>query len=75
MGLWPAKLRDPLPPLLPLRRGEPEVQIELKPVLDRTYDDAGYEYRIYRTNPEPLLSPADAEWAKQFIPAATQAAS
>jgi hypothetical protein len=70
VGLWPIKLRDPLPTIpIPLRRGEPEPLIELKPVLDRTYDDAGYARRIYRTPPEPPLSPADAEWAKGFLPA------
>jgi hypothetical protein len=69
MGLWPVKLRDPLPAIpIPLRRGEPEPLIELKPILDRTYDEAGYVRRIYRTPPEPPLSSVDAEWAKAFIP-------
>ena len=68
MGLWPVKLRDPLPAIpIPLRPGEPEPLLELKPVLDRTYDDAGYEYRIYRSPPEPPLPPADAEWAQAFV--------
>lgn len=76
IGLWPLKLRDPLPPLhLPLRHGEAEPQIDLKPVLDRTYDDAGYEHRIYRTTPEPPLSPADSEWATRFIPISASATS
>jgi hypothetical protein len=75
MGLWPVKLRDPLPALpVPLRRGEPEPLIELKPVLDRTYDEAGYVHRIYRTPPEPPLSDADAKWAAQFLPAAAPTA-
>ena len=44
MGLWPVKLREPLSPIpIPLRPGEPEPLLELKPVLDRTYDEAGYE--------------------------------
>jgi hypothetical protein len=71
MGLWPVKLREPLPTIpIPLRWGEAEPLIELKPVLDQTYDGAGYARRIYRTPPEPPLSPADAEWAKAFIPSA-----
>jgi hypothetical protein len=75
MGLWPVNLRDPLPALpIPLHRGEPEPLIELKPVLDRTYDDAGYARRIYRTPPEPPLSPADVEWARAFIPPSAPAA-
>jgi hypothetical protein len=73
IGLWPIKLRDPLPTIpIPLRRGEPEPLIELKPVLDRTYDEAGYARRIYRTPPEPPLSSTDAEWAKGFLPATAQ---
>jgi hypothetical protein len=71
MGLWPVSLRDPLPTIpLPLRRAEPEPAIDLKAVLDRTYDEAGYAGRIYRTSPEPPLAAADAEWAKAFVPAA-----
>ncbi len=70
MGLWPVKLRDPLPAIpIPLRRGEPEPLIELKPVLERTYDEAGYARRIYRTLPEPPLAAADTDWAKGFLPA------
>ncbi len=70
IGLWPVGLRDPLPAVpIPLRRGEPEPPIELKPVLDRTYDDAGYAWRVYRTPPEPPLTPADAAWARAFVPA------
>jgi len=76
MGVWPVGLRDPLPSIpIPLRRGEPEPLVDLKAILDRAYDEGGYARRIYRTPPEPPLSPADAEWAKQFIPAATMAAS
>jgi len=69
MGLWPIHLRDAFPPIpIPLRFGEPEPLLELKPVLDRTYDEGGYARRIYRTPPEPLLSPAEADWAKAFVP-------
>jgi hypothetical protein len=69
MGLWPVGLRDPLPVVpIPLRRGEPEPMVDLKSVLDRTYDEAGYARRIYRTPPEPPLAPADAEWAKSLVP-------
>lgn len=72
IGLWPFNLRDVLPTIpIPLRPGEPEPMLELKPVLDRAYDDGGFARRIYRTPPEPPLSPADAEWAKGFLPVPT----
>jgi hypothetical protein len=71
MGLWPVGLRDPLPTVpIPLRRGEVEPLVALKPVLDRTYDEAGYAYRIYEGEPEPPLSAADAAWAKELLTAA-----
>jgi hypothetical protein len=71
MGLWPTKLRDAIPSIpIPLRPGEPEPLLDLKPVLDRTYDEAGYAHRVYRTPPEPPLSDADACWAKSFLPTA-----
>ena len=70
MGLWPLTVRDPLPSIpIPLRPGEDEPLLNLKAALDRTYDEAGYVHRIYRTPPEPPLSPEDAEWAKAFLPA------
>ena len=69
MGLWPLKVRELLPAIpIPLRKGEPEPLIELKAVLDRTYDEAGYEDRIYSAPPDPPLSTADADWAKAFVP-------
>lgn len=69
MGLWPLKLRDPLPAIpIPLRPGEPEPLIELKAVLDRTYDEPGYEDRIYRTPPDPPLAATDADWANALVP-------
>ena len=71
MGLWPFKLRDHVPPIpIPLRRGEPEPLVDLKPVLDRVYDDAWYEDRIYRSPPEPLLPAADAGWVRALVPVA-----
>jgi len=76
IGLWPLKLADPLPARpLPLRRGDVEPQIELKPVLDRTYDEAGYEHRIYRTQPEPPIPPSLEEWARRFRPTSAPAIS
>ncbi|QJW97448.1 DUF4058 family protein [Frigoriglobus tundricola] len=70
IGLGPLKLRDPLPAIpVPLRPGEPEPLIELKAVLDRTDDEAGYEDRTYRTPPDPPLTAADTSWARAFVPA------
>jgi hypothetical protein len=67
--VWPVNLRDPLPAVpVPFRTGEPEPLIELKPLLDSVYDSGGYQYQLYDAPPDPPLNPADAEWARQFVP-------
>jgi hypothetical protein len=40
--------------------------LDLKHVLDRVYDAAGYEDYLYRRLPRPALRKADAAWARQF---------
>jgi hypothetical protein len=70
--VWPIPLRAPLPPIpIPLRTGEPDVMLDLKPLLDAVYDGGVYQNRIYPGPPDPPLSPADADWARQFVPPAT----
>jgi len=64
-------VRDALPPVpIPLRTGEPEVELELKEVLDAVYDGAGYALRVYDDPPVPPLSTRDAKWAAKFVPTA-----
>ena len=72
VGLWPVGLRDPLPAVpIPLRAGEPEPRADLKAVLDRVYDEAGYAYRVYRDGPpDPPLGAEDAVWAGEVLAAA-----
>ena len=62
--LWPFRLRDPLPSIpIPLRGSDPDAVLDLKAVLDRVYDAAGYEDYIYSGWPVPPLSPEDQRWA------------
>jgi hypothetical protein len=69
VGVWPLRLRDPLPILpVPLRRPDPDAQLDLQRALHRLYDAAGYADYIYSANPQPTLSPEDAAWARQFLP-------
>jgi hypothetical protein len=67
-GCWPIRLRDPFPAVpIPLKTGDADVTVDLKAILDRVYDAAGYEDEIY-TNPlEPPLSPEDAAWAATIL--------
>jgi Protein of unknown function (DUF4058) len=68
-GFWPIGLRDPLPTVpVPLRDGDPDARLDLHAVLDRVYDDAGYEHFLYDAEPEPRLTAADMVWAHQLIP-------
>jgi hypothetical protein len=67
---WAIGLRDPLPVIpIPLQPGETDATLDLQAVLHRVYDGARYSSRIYDGQPEPAVSPEDAEWAKQFVPA------
>jgi hypothetical protein len=63
-GFWPIGLRDPLPVVpIPLRADAPDAQLDLRAVIDRVYDEAGYNYFLYEHPPDPPLTGADAEWA------------
>lgn len=68
VGFWPIGLRDPLPNL-PIPRAEPDppVHLDLKAVLDRTYDLADYGKYIYEESPEPSLSAEDEAWARAIV--------
>ena len=44
------------------------IALDLKWVLDRTYDAGGYGKYIYQEIPEPPLSENETEWARAYIP-------
>jgi hypothetical protein len=68
-GVWPIRLREPLPPVpIPLRPPHADAQLDLQQLLDRIYDGAGYEDYIYRSPPQPRLNAEDAAWAQQLVP-------
>jgi hypothetical protein len=68
---WPFGLRDPLRPVpIPLRPGERDAQLDLRAVLDRVYDEAGYAYHVYLNELEPPLTGADVAWARSLLPTA-----
>lgn len=62
---WPFGIRDSLPVIpIPLASPDLPVMLDLKKVLDQTYDDADYGKYIYLEAPEPPLSPEDDAWAR-----------
>lgn len=67
--LWAIQLRERLPVIpIPLRQGEPDLPLDLQECLQSAFDDGRYDKTIYRTNPEPPLSPEDDAWARGLIP-------
>lgn len=67
---WPIQLRDRLPVIpIPLRPPDGDARVDLQEVLHHAHDGPGYEHFIYSGEPEPGLSPSDAAWARQFVPA------
>lgn len=68
-GLWPIRLRDPLPSIrVPLRGGDAEPELNLQAILHTLYDRGGYERFIYESEPDPPLALDDAAWARSLIP-------
>ena len=69
VGVWPFGLREPMPKIpIPLTAPDGPVWLDLKAVLDRTYDAGGYAKYIYQEIPEPPLAENEAEWARALIP-------
>ena len=65
---WPIGLRDELPVIpVPLKGDFADAKLDLKALLDRVYDAAGYEDYLYESFPEPPLDQTDAIWAQAFI--------
>jgi hypothetical protein len=70
VGLWPCKLREPLPSLRVPLRSMTSCDLDLQSLLHQVYDAAGYDDYLYGTPIEPPLSPADATWTTGILGAA-----
>ncbi len=65
---WPIGLREELPVIpIPLKGDFADATLDLKALLNRVYDAAGYEDYLYESPPDPPLNESDAIWAKSFI--------
>lgn len=70
-GFWPIGLRDPLPVVpVPLKDDETPARLDLRAILDRVYDEAGYGYFLYEHPPSPVLEGEDAAWAEGLVDSA-----
>lgn len=69
--VYPLSLRDPLPKIaIPLREGDPDVGLELQPLVDQCYRNGGFDDIDYAADLTPPLSEADAAWAGELLQSA-----
>jgi hypothetical protein len=67
-GFWPFALRDPLPTVpIPLRSDDPDAHLDLRAILDRVYEEAGYAHFLYDHEPDPPLGDDESVWAKAIL--------
>jgi hypothetical protein len=65
---YPIALSDRLPTIsVPLRPTDADVPLELQALLDKCYENGGYDDVDYNTAPEPPLAPTAARWAAQLL--------
>jgi len=65
---YPVPLRAALPRIfIPLRQSDPDVPLELQPLVDQAYVSGEYDDTDYRLDPVPPLDPADAQWADAML--------
>jgi hypothetical protein len=64
--VWPASALDPLPPIpIPLAKPDPDLSLDLQPLIADIYDRSKYEDDIdYRRPPNPSLGDEEEEWLK-----------
>ena len=69
VGMYPISLRDALPSIvIPLREKDPEVRLELQPLIEQAYANGRYARRLnYAVPPVPPLDTEDGAWALQRL--------
>lgn len=67
--IWPIQLPQRLPVIaIPLKEGDPDVELDLQAVLATAYDRAAYDLEIdYRSEPTPCLDPVQAAWSNALL--------
>jgi hypothetical protein len=66
--LFPISIREKLPAIpIPLRSPDPDVVLELQPIVNALYDAAGYDDYLYDSPINPPLNPEDARWAAALL--------
>jgi hypothetical protein len=73
--VWPAHFQHPLPPIkVPLARPDPDIPLDLEPLLDKIYETSHYERSIdYARRLKPPLSDKETSWLQQRLRARSRA--
>jgi hypothetical protein len=66
---WPVHFQRPIPPLpVPLAKPDPDILVELQPMLDAVYQRSRYERSIDYTKPlDPPLGPEETAWLQEQL--------
>lgn len=66
--IYPAPLRDSLPNVaVPLRQSDPDVVLQLQPLIDECWRRGRYATIDYRSPPVPSLNEEDERWADELL--------
>lgn len=66
--IYPLSLRERLPRLrIPLRESDPDVGLELQPLIEQCYRNGGFDDIDYAAELTPPLSAEDAQWADALL--------
>jgi hypothetical protein len=67
--VWPTYFNRPLPPIpVPLAKPDPDVPLDLQPMIEAIYQRSRYERSIdYRKPLAPPLRPEEAAWLKKQL--------
>lgn len=68
--IYPVPLRERLPIIrIPLREGDDDATLDLQALIDRTYNNAAYDFLNSGVDPLPPLDADDAGWADGLLKA------
>jgi hypothetical protein len=67
--VWPAHFRRPLPPIpVPLLEPDPDLNLDLQPLIDSIYSLGRYDQQLDYTKPlTPMLADNDAVWLREKL--------
>jgi hypothetical protein len=66
--VYPVRLRERMPVIrIPLRVSDPDVALDLQPLIDQCHERGRYHLINYRLTLDPPFAPEDAAWVNQVL--------